>query len=579
MSSTPITGFEISDYRRCCFTCRYADIDWSSYTVVCSRSGKNRSASFLCSAYEADTNRLLRIDPNVVKARSYYMDYNLCYLWDYMDFDRKLEVLRNANINPCLEDMLTERAIGLEIIQSRIKSRGDMIDKPKISPSIMVRLISDWLRDAKLFDFAMIHNRDFVEYGIVDHRVWYGEDNLKSVIRIIIRNGFKNYTVQRLLNGVLEDIKGMCRPIPQSRLSPARYLNHENVVVDLVDFKPVNDADAVFTYELPEIDPKLFDRIKNGELTPEDFEDHDFYRILRPHYDDKEWGKLLDAIGATIAPYSLNLFTIIVGEKLTRKTFLYTMIKNALGRLAAVVDLSTLDDNRFALQNAIGSRLILSSESAQAIIRNIEIIKRITGGDPLQIDIKHKNPIVIEENIFKIMVFTNDLPVFRRYDEALIERIQIIRTMNPEEPTREERMLMRKLCGEKRSQAEFLEFIYACYYRLREKGFMIEGKGGEEVEKSVLEAQTNIYDFIRSMETNAWTYRVHYNRSYKVEGTKLYEAYLEWCRENGEEALGRNIFYDQIAVVLGEKGVVKTTISKIVYFKGMMIEGTNHKLI
>ncbi|MGC8567498.1 MAG: DUF5906 domain-containing protein [Caldisphaera sp.] len=452
--------------------------------------------------------------------------------WDSLNYSQRLENLKNMNS-----------------IEDKLSSKEEKVTKP----SEMAKKLAEVFVKARLFVPAVARfdgeptYGSTLEYGFITGRLFKDEEELKRVLRIYLSRAAPSYSVIQLFNTALEQLKSYGNDV-FGKINPLQYVNHENCAVDLNNLECTNTG--YFTYEFPPIDLQFLKKLKNGEIKEDYFKDKAFYKIIRNHYKQREWKKLLDALGAILTPFSLRLITIVKGDKNTRKTFLMNLLTTHLSSFVSPINLTLLQNNRFGLQHALSARLLVSSEEKGTIIHNVEYIKSLIGGDNMPIDIKFKPPVTLKENPFKMMIFTNDLPVFKNKDEALIDRIQIIYTTNSSERTNKEIELMREATNDRKS---FIEFIYWCYWRLKNKEYKIVGKGTEEVYYALVEAESSAYKFFKEKQDILIV-----KEGAMTKGTELYDKYTKWCAEKKEKAVGRNTFYDNIIAFYGDKGVVKT---------------------
>ncbi|MEM4847879.1 MAG: hypothetical protein QW794_09005 [Thermosphaera sp.] len=484
--------------------------------------------------------------------------------WERRKMDERLEVLKKARVNLSLlrERWIRDREIDVE----KVVANGR---QPKPTPSYVAMCLADWAVETQLVKpVRVIWDRESVEEGVRAGRLIYGGDHLKSAAFALARAAEPEYTAQQLVTGVLIELKARAENIPRERVNPPHLLNTESGVIDLRDLT-VCDGDYVFTYELPGVNLKLLEYLKRGEVGEEYFADKPFYKVIRKHYSDEEWEKLCDCLGALLLPETAKLVAIIEGPTDTRKTVLLSLMKEALGGLVAVVRLRQLQENRFALQHTLGARALVSSEEAQTIVRNIDIIKSVSGGDPLYVDRKFLPAVERERNPLKVYIFANGLPRFKEYDEALVGRLVIVQTENPQPPDDSEKEMIREALRDRRS---FIEFLLYCYSRVRQKGY-IKGQGSEEYISMILESESNVYTFARELkegrvELDGYVIHAVFDKKAETVGTKAYEAYLLWCRERGEKAVGRNTFYDHFT---SAAGVVRVTRNKTVVLRGVGI--------
>ena len=456
---------------------------------------------------------------------------DLAARWESMNYPERLEALRQV------------RGLG-KYIARRLGS------DPR--PAKVAALLADVF--TAMFKVAAVRlAKDSPEYGIVVGRRFLGEDELKRALRTFLRAALDGteWAESQVFNPALEEVKAHPRGADVFTVNPPRYLNTRGCAIDLetlecLDGEEPAELGAVFTYELPEVPREFLEALREGRVSEDYFKGMAFYRVLRPFYEDGEWAKLEDALGAILVPRTMRLWTIVVGEPGTHKTYLNKLIRTALDRLAAPVSMNALLTNRFALEHAVAARALLTEE-VKGMIENTELLKALVGGAPLPVDRKNKPIVVLENNAFKLWSFTNDLPILQELDDALLERIQVIFTREPEPgelPPDIDRLRDEALAR----PGEFLEFILYCYWRLmkraRETGELhVEGAGAEEVAELLAERQNNALRFLREYMGKGL---LEVDPQGSVSGTELYAEYKAWCLRNGERPVGMAAFYSTV---------------------------------
>ena len=486
---------------------------------------------------------------------------DLAARWESMSYPERLDALRQV------------RGLG-KYIARRLGS------DPR--PAKVAALLADVF--TALFKVAAVRiARDSPEYGIVVGRRFLGEDELKRALRTFLRAALDGteWAESQLFGSALEEVKAHPRGADVFAVNPPRYLNTSGCAIDLetlecLDGEEPAELGAVFTYELPEVPREFLEALREGRVSEDYFKGMAFYRVLRPFYEDGEWAKLEDALGAILVPRTMRLWTIVVGEPGTHKTYLGKLMRAALGGLAAPVSMSALLTNRFALEHAVGARALLTEE-VRGMIENTELLKALVGGAPLPVDRKNKPIVVLENNAFKLWSFTNDLPIVRELDDALLERIQVIFTRVPEPgelPPDIDRLRDEALAR----PGEFLEFVLYCYWRLikraRETGELrVEGAGAEEVAELLIERQNNVLRFLREYVGQGL---LAVDPQGSVRGTELYAEYQAWCARSGERPVGMALFYSTVEQRLRAEGVrrVMDRSHGVVVFRGLRLKPT-----
>jgi len=114
-----------------------------------------------------------------------------------------------------------------------------------------------------------------------------------------------------------------------------------------------------------------------------------------------------------------RLFAIVKRDPNTGKDALDHLITKTLGDS---IDHSTLEeltgDYTFKNEPLLGKRAVIVSEKPEHTIKDAEALKRLVGGTILRVERKNKPAVELENNIIKLIVFANEIPTFRRIEDA-----------------------------------------------------------------------------------------------------------------------------------------------------------------
>ena len=243
---------------------------------------------------------------------------------------------------------------------------------------------------------------------------------------------------------------------------------------------------------------------------------------------------------------------------MARKTVLNNLLKRALGTLCATVDLNTLQESRFAVAQLEGARCAVATEEEDVVVKRIGRIKRVTGGDVQYVEEKFKQPRSAQVCV-NLFVFVNRLPKFRKVDSAIKKRVLVVRTLETEPHSVDEKELIDETL--KRPE-EFLEFLLWCSWELRRRyGELGWGLKTEEefyrVGEELLLAADNVRRFFEdALRERECEWHIRYVRGAETYPSHLYHAYRTWCNFYGEEPVGEREFKDRIEPLLQSIGVV-----------------------
>lgn len=416
--------------------------------------------------------------------------------------------------------------------------------KNKIDTGMLVRALYKAIKGE--MDFIIEKRGDDNELKYLDPRTGLiagpGEEAVTIIIgRLLSHLGYSNSNLKNHLLLALEGNVPSYHRIPADKLSPRGlcpledgFINHKTL--EFFDYQEGVDNGVFFHDRLPwKHRDDFVELIKSGNFRLEIFAPK-FHKFLTRFFDDHNRQLLELTLGWVFAPEQTKRpLAFVVGPPDSGKSTLKEIIMKVLGDRRAIT--SGLDElqGRFGLSNIPGAWVVLDSEMPSELI-DIEKVKRLTGGETVLIEEKYKKPYqTLIRALF--MFFMNDLPRFSNIDKALCGRIILIETQNPLVEGEKDPMFVDRLIEEE-GEAIFY-WLLSCYHKLRKAGFIIE-KDEELIEALLTRAKTNVIAFKEDViveDPNA-----------EIKGTDLYDSYLKWCGENGDEAFGRNNFYQQITV-------------------------------
>jgi P4 family phage/plasmid primase-like protien len=241
-------------------------------------------------------------------------------------------------------------------------------------------------------------------------------------------------------------------------------------------------------------------------------------------------------------------FCLVIGERDTGKTTLKEVLKCVLNDFVAVSTLDSIQE-RFGLAKLVGKRLVISSERPRRLV-DVEIIKRLTGGETISVEMKFKDPF--EAVIDPVFIFLmNSAPRFKKLDdEAFLQRFVVIETSNPLTPEEKDRRVREKLL---QNPEDILLYLIWCYIELLKRNLIIP-QDETEVMEVLLSGLGDVRDFFDEV--------VEVEFGEVIEGSGLYDFYTYWCAQNGRHVVSRNRFYQDFTEIGARRGVLKGRNSK-----------------
>jgi putative DNA primase/helicase len=229
---------------------------------------------------------------------------------------------------------------------------------------------------------------------------------------------------------------------------------------------------------------------------------------------------------------------MIVGPRRSGKGTIGRVLVQLLGeRNVASPTLASLGSN-FGLEPLIGRTAALMSDArlgARADIAAVaENLLRLTGEDAISVDRKFREAYTARL-LARVVVLTNEVPLFRDAASALPSRFIVLRT-DKSFFGREDHGLDGRLAAE---LPGILVWALDGLRRLRARGRFVQPLSGAAQMRLMEDLASPVSAFLRDacvMEAGA-----------EVPVGKLYEAWREWCREHGrdqpgtEQTFGRDI--------------------------------------
>jgi putative DNA primase/helicase len=222
------------------------------------------------------------------------------------------------------------------------------------------------------------------------------------------------------------------------------------------------------------------------------------------------------------------------------KTTLIKVVLRLLGTYAATTAPSTFmkkgNTSRHALAEFVGKRFLSTSEVERGEELSVQLIKQITGRDPVEAERKYENPFTYLPS-YKIFMLTNNKPSIFERRRAIWERIHLIEFNKYFEDYERDKDLDSKL------QAEMEGIL-----RWALEGCMEWQRQGlnpplevQEAVREYADEQDIIGQFIQERCDVDPS-----NEEWWVPSEELYKNYNSWCLDGGFKTLNSNNFGSEI---------------------------------
>ena len=215
---------------------------------------------------------------------------------------------------------------------------------------------------------------------------------------------------------------------------------------------------------------------------------------------------------------SLEIAVWLWGPPGSGKSTLLTGLQTMLGSRAGLLGLADIERSRFALANLPGKTLVVATEQPSQYIASTHILNTIISGEPLTVDRKFRDPIVVTPRC-KIAWAMNELPRVSNASNGLFRRVKVIRfpVLSDPDPNVKEDI---------RSEgAGILNWALRGLARLRQRGAFDIPEHVADATREFHETNDKALLFVKECCARGPDCR--------EQSSALYRAYRDWCHENG----------------------------------------------
>jgi putative DNA primase/helicase len=256
-----------------------------------------------------------------------------------------------------------------------------------------------------------------------------------------------------------------------------------------------------------------------------------------------------------------HILPIFTGTGRNGKGTLRDAVLHAFGGYAIEVDPEILMEQKNArhatfLLELLGRRLVFCSEGEKSRRFAEATMKRLVGGDPIQANRMHRDPITFDPS-HTLILLTNHLPQVSGDDAAVWARIQVVPFDVVIPKAEQDGNLPEKLKAE---APAVLRWVYEGWLAYQEQGL----NPPEAVRASTQAYQDESDALGRFLEENTID-----NKTTSIRASEFYEAYTKWCHAEGEVAETGVMF----AKSLAKRGIPKKKTNKGAQYEGLMMVG------
>jgi putative DNA primase/helicase len=258
-----------------------------------------------------------------------------------------------------------------------------------------------------------------------------------------------------------------------------------------------------------------------------------------------------------------HVMPIFTGTGANGKGTLRDAVMAAFGDYAIEVDPAILMESKHERHGAFkmrlrGARLVFCSETEQGKRFAESTMKRLTGGDPIEANLMHRNPITFDPSHALVML-TNHLPAVSGDDPAVWRRILVVPfdVVIPEEER--DGSLPDRL---KKASAAVLAWIYEGWVSYQEQGLN---------PPEVIRVRTQEYQAGSDVLGRFLDERTIKSPHAVVKARELFTAWSGWCSSSGEQPGTEKGFAES----LDRRGYAKKRVTSGQIYQGLMLAGTD----
>lgn len=220
------------------------------------------------------------------------------------------------------------------------------------------------------------------------------------------------------------DLKSAISYISDRREPVPNIVRFNNVLFDMDTLKPLKEDKPLFT--LLQIDYDLTSNCESKLF--KQFLYSTFKRETETETEKAVKG-VLELCGYLFTSGNkYNILPIFTGLTGAGKSTFFNIITHIFGNdNVSGVSLQNMEKENHAGSDFIESHLNIIRDSDTTMIENNDILKTWTGNEPMRVNPKYKNPIVLPAaEVPKPLLVCNTMPIFKKYEDAIISRFAII---------------------------------------------------------------------------------------------------------------------------------------------------------
>ncbi|HIW34334.1 MAG TPA: hypothetical protein IAA29_16250 [Candidatus Paenibacillus intestinavium] len=381
----------------------------------------------------------------------------------------------------------------------------------------------------------LIYNEKLGYFELMNHNI------VQVKIREVLNERINQFANQNHFRNVLHRITtDPSFQINSEQLdSHLHLINFRNCVLDINTMKTCNHSPAYnFTYGI-KVDYLV------DILDEQVWRNSRFYRFLVECTDGdvEKINALQEMTGYFMSNYSrAKKMFILQGAPHTGKSVWMAVWESIIGKeFTTSLDMRQLTDHKFMTAELMYSKLNLTNElDSSSLIKGVDKLKAITGGDKLTGEKKGKDPIHFYTKT-KLVVACNVMPLLNDIDStnAMIDRLLFINFLEAQPVDKRDPHLISKL---KKEREYIILWAILGLQRLKANTFVFtEPEDSKQFKQQYVSELNPIPGFLKEccvVEPK--------NSDYKVHRKILIQAYNQYCKENELTIATKQQFYTEI---------------------------------